>query len=380
LLTVAVAIFAALLVPEADALGPKPPVVAGVPTVPQLPVPPPPVVTTPVVTTPAVTAPVVTTPVVTTPVATTPVVTTSVTPAVAPPAVSATAVSAPAHPSSSAPAPAPAGPSPSTKTPSTRLVVAHGQSPSAQSSTAARPAGPSPAPASVTRSVYSPPASAQARRGRLVRHRPTIVRFRLVRAGVVRVSAWQLAPRCSFVGHYRVGFVRGPNALRLPRRIGLHRLDAGTYHFVGVSRGIQVLNVRIRLFRANKRLHIAHDDLADVCPALTTLSATVPLTAGPRSPAAPDHRRAAAPSPRPSASPFLPPLIRGLNPANASPLVQAIIFGLLGCAIALLAAASLPARVADAATGGIVIARHRAAITLTGFAMFLAAALFAVFE
>jgi len=361
-----VALFAALLVPEADALGPKPPVVPGVPTVPQLPVPPP-VVTTPVVTTPAVTTPVVTTPAATTPVAATPVVPTSVT----------SAVSAPAHPSSSAPAPA--GPSPSTKTPSTRLVVAHGQSPPTQSSTA-RPAGPPPAPASVTRSVYSPPASAQARRGRLVHHRPTIVRFRLVRGGVVRVSAWQLAPRCSFVGHYRVGFVRGPNALRLPRRIGLHRLGAGTYHFVGVSRGIQVLNVRIRLFRANKRLRIAHDDLADVCPALTTLSATVPPTAGPRSPAAPDHRRSAAPSARPNASPFLPPLIRGLNPANASPLVQAIIFGLLGCAIALLAAASLPARVADAATGGIVIARHRAAITLTGFAMILAAALFAVFE
>ena len=358
LLTVVVALFAALLVPEADALSPNPPVVPGVPTVP---VPPPPVVTTPVVTTPVVTAPAVTTPVVTTPAATTPaattpVVTTSVTPAVAPPAV------------------------PATKTPSTRLVVAHGQSPSTQSSTAARPAGPPPAPASVTRSAYSPPASAQARRGRGVHHRPTIVRFRLVRGGVVRVSAWQLAPRCSFVGHYRVGFVRGPNALRLPRRIGLHRLDAGTYHFVGVSRGIQVLNVRIRLFRANKRVRIAHDDLADVCPALTTLSATVPPTAGPRSPAAPAHRRAAAPSARPSASPFLPPLIRGLNPANASPLVQAIIFGLLGCAIALLAAASLPARVADAATGGIVIARHRAAITLTGFAMILAAALFAVFE
>ena len=206
------------------------------------------------------------------------------------------------------------------------------------------------------------------------------MRFRLVRAGVVRVSAWQLAPRCSFVGHYRVGFVRGPNALRLPRRIGLHRLDAGTYRFVGVSRGIQVLNVRVRLFRANKRLRIAHDDLADVCPALTTLSATVPPTAGAPSPAAPDHRRAAAPSARPSASPFLPPLIPGLNPANASPLVQAIVFGLLGCAIALLAAASLPARVADAATGGIAIARHRAAITLTGFGMILAAALFAVFE
>ncbi len=366
---------AALLVPEANALGPKPPVVPGVPTVPRLPVPPPPVVTTTVVTTPAVTTPVVTTPVVTTPVVKTPVATT----AIAPPAVPATAVSVPAQSSSSARTPAPAGPSSSTKTPSTRLVVAHAQSPSTQSSTGARPAGPPPAPASVTRSVYSPSARAQARHGRLVRHRPTIVRFRLVRAGVVRVSAWQLAPRCSFMGHYRVGVVRGPNALRLPRRIGLHRLVAGTYHFVGVSRGIQVLNVRIRLFRANKRLRVAHDDLADVCPALTTLSATVPPTAGPPSPAVPDHR-AAAPSARPSASPFLPPLIRGLNPANASPLVQAIIFGLLACAIALLATASLPTRVAGAATGGIVIARHRAAITLTGFAMILVAALFAVFE
>jgi hypothetical protein len=228
--------------------------------------------------------------------------------------------------------------------------------------------------------VYSPSASAHAPGGRIVRHRPTIVRFRLVRAGAVRVSAWQLAPRCSFVGRYRAGFVRGANALRLPRRIGLHRLRAGTYHFVGVSRGIQVLNVRVRLFRAKKRLRVAHDDLADVCPALKTLSATVPPTAGRRSPAAPDHRRATSPSARRSASPFLPPLIRGLNPANASPLVRAIVFGLLGCAIALLAAASLPARVADGATGGVVIARHRAAITLTGFAMVIVAALFAVFE
>jgi hypothetical protein len=209
------------------------------------------------------------------------------------------------------------------------------------------------------------------------RRRPRITRFRLAKGGVVHVTAWELAPQCRFVGQYALRAGRGANLLRLPKRIGKRRLRAGTYRFVGASRGAEVLNVRVRLVRRKQRLRVWRHHLVDVCSAMPLQPSA--LTAGGRRAAGgpPSHapRQAGGGSIHWSRPQFLPPLLGDLNPANASPLALAVFFALVGGAIALLTAGALPERVAAVATGSAFLARHRAAITLGGFALLVAAAL-----
>jgi hypothetical protein len=194
----------------------------------------------------------------------------------------------------------------------------------------------------------------------------------------VRVVAWQQAPRCRLVGRYSVRARRGADVLRVPRRIGKHRVVAGTYRFLGSSHGIAVLDVRVRLVWRNKHLRVRRDNLADVCRA-TMLLANVEPTTGAVQPRRGAPRPAPArPSTQKSAVPFLPPRIRELSPANASPLVRAIFFALLACAIATLAVSSLPDRAMTAVPGGSVVSGHRALTTLGGLALFAAAVLVAL--
>jgi hypothetical protein len=199
----------------------------------------------------------------------------------------------------------------------------------------------------------------------------------------VQVAVWQKAPRCRFVGRYSVRADRGAHLLRLRTRVGTHRLRAGTYRFVGASGGIQVLDVRVRLVWRKNQPRVRRDELADVCPPSVFAAAAGPAVGGPSAAAAQPSAQAAhgpigTPSTRGRAPGFLPPVLGHLNPANASPLARAILFALLGCAIALLAAASLPERAVTAATGGPFVSRHRAAITLGGFAVLVLAALVTV--
>jgi hypothetical protein len=200
----------------------------------------------------------------------------------------------------------------------------------------------------------------------------------------VRVGAWQLAPRCRFLGRFVLRAGRGTNLLVVPRRIGTHRLRAGTYHFVGLSHGTQVLDVSFRLVRRKQHLRLRRHHLVDVCTAATALEATA-QTFGAGLPFAIGGPPSALPASTPTAvgpttthvvhrhAPFLPPLLRDLNPADASPFVRAVFFALLGCAILFLAAATLPEQAA-AAAGGPFVTRHRAHITMGGLALLAAAA------
>jgi hypothetical protein len=212
------------------------------------------------------------------------------------------------------------------------------------------------------------------------RQRPRITHFRLAEGGLVRVAAWQLAPHCRFVGLFTLRARRGANLLRLPRRIDGHRLRVGTYHFVGTSRGTPVLDVRFRLVRGKQQLRVRRNHLVDACSAVvpfttTALAAGLPFAAGGSPPPPAASPSTAGHSIEKSEPGFLPPVLHDLNPANASPLVRAIVFALLGGAIALLAAASLTGRAGAAAAGGVFLARHRMPITLGGFALLVVAAL-----
>lgn len=195
----------------------------------------------------------------------------------------------------------------------------------------------------------------------------------------MRVSVWELAPRCRFVGSYALRAGRGANTLHVPRRIGRHRLRAGAYHFVGVAAGSKLLDVRFRLLRKKRLFRVQRRNLADVCAPTTLFGSTAfgaggPFASGGRTPAPPASQPATAPPTRHFVPPFLPPVLHALIDSSASPLVQAIFFALLGFAVVLLAAGSFLGGTAATLAGGAFVARHRATITLGGFALLVAAA------
>jgi hypothetical protein len=195
----------------------------------------------------------------------------------------------------------------------------------------------------------------------------------------VRVVVRQEAPACRRVGHYTVRAPRGANVLRVPRRVGEHRLRAGTYRFVGSVRGVEVLDVRLRLTITKKHVRAHRDHLESVCSEPTPAVLSVPpglSAAAPASVAAAKPREGhGTASARESSEPFLPPVLRRLNPADKSPLVRVLLFALLAGAIALLGAGSLPERrLAGVPVAG-VMSRRRPAITVAGVALLVAAAL-----
>lgn len=354
LLVAAAAIVAGIVIPAAAALAlPHSAASSAGITVPTVTVP---TVSVPTVTVPSVPVPTVPTPTVPTPTVTLP---TPPTPTVSTPRL---------------PAPTPTV---GTSTVPTATVGGHG-SPSSSSGSA--PAGSGGTGSPGVAHAGRPGSQRNGSRSRL--QQPRITRFHAAHAGVVRVAAWELAPRCRFVGMFALRVRRGGNLLRVPQRIGAHRLHAGSYHLVGVARGVEVLDVRFRLVHARQHLRVRRRHVADVCsaalPFTQTMLAALPLgpagSAPPSLPTSSPKADGTAPIPG-AAPPFLPPVLRDLNPANASPLAREIFFALLGCAIVLLGAATLPEGAAVGGAGGVFVARHRATITVGGLALLLLAAL-----
>jgi hypothetical protein len=63
-------------------------------------------------------------------------------------------------------------------------------------------------------------------------HRATIILFRLEKAGRVRVTVTQLAPRCGAPRSFQFGGHKGVNKFRFRGRLGGRRLVPGTYRIV----------------------------------------------------------------------------------------------------------------------------------------------------
>ena len=216
------------------------------------------------------------------------------------------------------------------------------------------------------------------------RPRPVVTRFRLPRRTQLRVLVREQAPTCRLLGRYLLRPGRGRHVLRLPHTVRGHRLRAGTYRFLGTtSAGREVLDVRVRLVRRKDRLVVRRDRLADTCAVpteavLVTGPPTSPQpgaakTAGSRS----GHPAQPKPTPPPAGStqrtaspPFLPPALR-----TGSPLVRAILFALLGAAVLLLAAGSVPDRAVAGSRVAGAVSRNRAVITVAGIVLLAAAVL-----
>ena len=199
-----------------------------------------------------------------------------------------------------------------------------------------------------------------------------MARFRLARNRLLRVVVWQQAPQCRLVGHYLVRVAPGTHVLRLPERVGKRRVLAGTYRFVVMSRGSTVVDTRVRVVRVDGRLRIRRDDLVDRCPAPTPRVIALATAAGSGGSIAEGLPTATHPTPS-AGHPFLPPAIRNLSPTSSSALLRVVLFALIGGSIVLLGAASLPNGTVGAG-GFSVVSTRRAAITMTGIGLLVAAA------
>ena len=196
---------------------------------------------------------------------------------------------------------------------------------------------------------------------------------------------WQEAPRCRLFGRFALRGAPGPNALRLPRRIGGHRLVAGTYRLIGRVARRDVLDLRVRVQRVNGRLHVRKTHVAGGCIAGTealSVFATPALLAGnggngfvrSATPSASRPTSGTRGASRTSGQAFRPP---GLSRLPAA-VRHTLLFVLLALAIALLTASSIPESALRGTPAAVALARHRAALTSAGLAMLLAAALAAL--
>jgi hypothetical protein len=162
----------------------------------------------------------------------------------------------------------------------------------------------------------------------------------------------QQAPLCRWLGRYTFRGSRGVNVIRLHRAVGGHRIGPRTYR------------------------------LADACSAAaaeTAATTTAALGIGAPTPGSAAHAAGAAAGHKREGriGGLLPPTLGGLDmldPLQTSPLLRAVLFALLGIAIALFAAASAPERLVPAGAGTLV-SRHRAALTLAGLALLVAVGL-----
>jgi hypothetical protein len=212
--------------------------------------------------------------------------------------------------------------------------------------------------------------------------RPTVTRFRLARPAAVTVLVRQQAPLCRRLGRYTFRGSRGVNVIRLHRAVGGHRIGPGTYRLSGRTAGHAVFDVRVRVIRRHGRIHVVHRDLADACSAAaaeTAATTTAALGIGAPTPGSAAHAAGAAAGHKREGrvGGLLPPTLGGLDmldPLQTSPLLRAVLFALLGIAIALFAAASAPERLVPAGAGT-VVSRHRAALTLAGLALLVAVGL-----
>jgi hypothetical protein len=209
----------------------------------------------------------------------------------------------------------------------------------------------------------------------------------------VTVLVRQQAPLCRRLGRYSFRGSRGVNLIRLHRTVGGHRIGPGTYRLSGRSAGHALFDVRVRVIRRHGRLRVLHRNLADVCSSATSGTAgTSAIVFGTGAPTIGSTALAAGEAPRivaplggqkhesPLAGLAPPTLGRldALNPVEMSPLLRAVLFALLGVAVALFATASAPERLVPAGAGT-AVSRHRAALTLAGLALLVAVGLVSVF-
>jgi hypothetical protein len=180
----------------------------------------------------------------------------------------------------------------------------------------------------------------------------------------------------------------GANVVRLPKRIGKHRVGEGTYSVVGKTKaGRRLFAVVTRLDRSRTLLHARRLSSAATCTQTETVSISNTLSSltGGGTLTPPGGASAAG-------APFKPPAISSSAPDHqaSSPIVRAVeltgapeplrplLFALLVISIGLLAVAAVPQTALPAGPAAAVIARRRGWIAAAGVWLLAIVALVAV--
>lgn len=292
-------------------------------------------------------------------------------------------VRTPTVPAPIPPAPKPAPPKQPAPTGTTTAPSGGG----AQPTSSGAAAGPTSSP-SASSSSSTPAAHSRARAAAKSSHRrPVVAQFRVKRTVRVHVRVRELSPLCRRLGTFTYAAKAGANAVRLPKRIGSHRIGAGTYSIVGRTKaGRKLFAVVTQLDRRRTRLHARRLASAPECPHTESVSISSTLHApGLIPPSTPPGASA-------SGAPFKPPAIASSAPKHhsSSPLVRAVeltgapqplrplLFALLAISIGLLAVAAVPQTVLPAGPAAAVIARRRGWIAAAGIWLLAVVALVAV--
>jgi hypothetical protein len=201
--------------------------------------------------------------------------------------------------------------------------------------------------------------------------RRVVVRFRVPHAIRVRVLVRQVAPVCRRLGVYTVAAKRGTNMVRLPKRIGKHRLGAGTYLLTAKSHGKPLFKARARLVRG-RTLVLHRGGKVATCEGAGSAEPVVLRTSAPASELHGVKGRVASgtirtPRPEPpGASSQMSPLVRAISLDYAPNPLRPFLLVLLGAAIALLAVGALPQSVLPARAGTAFVAEQRGWIVAAG--------------
>jgi len=193
--------------------------------------------------------------------------------------------------------------------------------------------------------------------------------FVLTRPAVVEFVVFQVAPECRRIGRFRVAGHAGRNRVRFKGRVGHRRLGPGTYRIRArpLSGGRAVLDMHLVVVtRANKR-EIAAARKADACARFVPFSSfsavsTAPGAQATRSSSTTQDGR----TDKPSGSMERRHGVLGARFSWAQPGTSRWLLALLGPAIALLAIAALPLRIAPNRRTAEVLARSRGVMALTG--------------
>jgi hypothetical protein len=296
-----------------------------------------------------------------------------------PPTVSVPTIPAPSVPAPSLPAPpaAPAAPSaPAAPAAPARTDAAAPPESSGRPAGGASPAAPSGSAQQPVSTYRSAPVS----RTRVVSRpfRPVIARFSVRHALRIRIFVRQVAPVCRRIGVYSYAADRGTNAVRLPKRIGHHRLGAGTYVLTGKRGERRVFRARARVVRG-RALVVRRGGPVVGCesPTLLLASTGAPTaaeagTATTRKPTSAGQGRGVK-SARESA-PYVPsrhaprhsPLVRTIGLEGAPDALRPLLLALLALSIGLLAAAALPQSALPAGPVAAFVAHRRGYIVAAG--------------
>jgi hypothetical protein len=208
--------------------------------------------------------------------------------------------------------------------------------------------------------------------------RRILLTFVLAHASRVYFVVTQLSPDCEIVGRFSIRGKQGLNRVPFYGRIGRRTLEPGTYRLAAHTRRRPTL-ARITLVvvdQAPTPAQLRTAQAANVCPADSALTAAVVSGGGPSAaPASTSNGGAASVVPSGPKVGSGAGAVLGNDIAKVARSLQPLLIALLGVAILLLGAASLPQPATPLSRFSDGLARHRVALASLGAVALVGAAL-----